>query len=76
MVYDKLYLFFTMGDKIFREELLAYPTKTGNYHIHKDSTVAYSFFKFNPPTVTSLDVVELEPFNVNRQEFPHFRKSL
>lgn len=74
MVYDKLYLFFTMGDKIFREELLAYPTKTGNYHIHKDSTVAYSFFKFNPPTVTSLDVVELEPFKLVRY-YPMFSKS-
>ena len=74
IVYEKLYLFFTMGDKIFRDTVLGCPTKSGVYIIQKKESSPYHIFKFTPPTVDTLDYVEFEPFKLIRY-YPMFSKS-
>lgn len=74
MVYEKLYLFFTMGDKVFRDTVLVCPNKNGVYIIQKEEGSPYHIFKFTPPTVDTLDCVEFEPFKLVRY-YPMFSKN-
>lgn len=74
MIYEKLYMFFTIGDKVFRDEVMGCPNKNGLYIIQKVEGSAYDFFKIDPPTVDTLDVVPCDPFKLVRY-YPMFSKN-
>lgn len=74
MIYEPLYMFFTIGDKVFRDVVLGCPTKNGTYIIQKEEGSPYDFFKMKPPTVDSLDYVEFEPTKLVRY-YPMFSKN-
>lgn len=74
-VYNTLYLFFTLGEKVFRTKLMVEKTKYGIYKIlENDTNSAYKFFKFDPPTDLTLDTIPIEPYKQIRY-YPMFSKN-
>ena len=74
MVYETLYLFFTLGEKIFCEEVLAQKNERGVYTIYSKEGSAFSFFKFDAPTEDTIGVVPMEPLQLVRY-YPMFSKT-
>lgn len=74
-VYNTLYLFFTLGEKVFRTKLMVEKTKYGTYKIlDNEVNSAYKFFKFDPPTDLTLDTIPIEPYKQIRY-YPMFSKN-
>lgn len=74
-IYDTLYLFFNLGDKVFKNKLMVEKTKYGTYKIlDNEVNSAYKFFKFDPPTDLTLDTIPIEPYKQIRY-YPMFSKN-
>lgn len=74
-VYNTLYLFFTLGEKVFITKLMVEKTKYGTYKIlDNEVNSAYKFFKFDPPTDLTLDTIPIEPYKQIRY-YPMFSKN-
>lgn len=74
-VYSTLYLFFALGERIFRDTVMVESTGYGSYKIvDKDTTCSYHFFKFDPPTDLTLDTIPIEPYKQVRY-YPMFSKN-
>lgn len=66
IVYETFYLFFTLGEKVFREEVMGCKDELGEYHIKAKNKSAYDFFKFTPPTEDTFDIIPFEPLQLVR----------
>ena len=72
--YEKMYLYFCIGNSVFRETLQASLSHAGFYYINADKTSTYTKYKFSAPRPEELDKV-CTSYNLLKDYYPVFSKS-
>ena len=72
--YEKMYLYFCIGNSVFREVLQASLSHAGFYYINADKTSIYTKYKFSAPRPEELDKV-CTSYNLLKDYYPVFSKS-
>ena len=72
--YEKMYLYFCIGNSVFRETLQASLSHAGFYYINADKTSIYAKYKFSAPRPEELDKV-CTSYNLLKDYYPVFSLS-
>ena len=72
--YEKMYLYFCIGNSVFRETLQASLSHAGFYYINADKTSTYAKYRFSAPRPEELDKI-CTSYNLLKDYYPVFSKS-